>query len=201
MQSLNSASSVMLPLCGKVHGVSIFFGVEDSEVDDFLVDADLGSPLFSPGHPTYSGKAGCIGADSADIFAIDLRCCVPEIFDSIVVAYPVFMVDNPIGPLPIMKKPSNAMGEVPATIDVKVQIPFRRVLTSSDIANFDGPGKANSPRNHSSIGVVAEKFACAQGGNSGFHAAYSSTEAARGDEIRSGLEACYSYADALRKPK
>lgn len=72
------------------------------------------------------------------------------------------------------------------------------MLVSSTIPNIHRVRKSNFSSHDSSLGVVGKKLISAVRGNGGFHDRYSNTEAARADEIRVGLEACYDYADKVK---
>lgn len=199
MQPLNSASSVKLSLRGKVCGVGLFLGIENTKIDNLFADTYLGPPLSCPGHPANAGKAGRVVTLGSDIFSVDLDRGIPKVFDSIVVPDSVPVVDNTGWPFSVVKEPRNAMGEVPAAIDVKIQIPLRWVLRTSNIANLNGPRKAYQPRNNSSFRVIAEKFSGTQGRKCGFHTKHSSMEASRADTLGAGLEACYAAYDGTVK--
>lgn len=84
MLSLNSASGVMLPLRGKVFGVGLFFGIEDSKIENFFVDADLRSPLLCSRHPTDTSKPGCVGPDGADVFGVNAYRDITKIGNSVI---------------------------------------------------------------------------------------------------------------------
>jgi len=179
--------------------VGIFLGIENAEIDDFFIDADLSSPFTSLFHPANASKAGCVVALSSNIFGVDLLRRVSEVSDSVVVADPIYVVDNTSRPLPIVEKPRNAVGKVPAAVDIKIQVPLNRMLEPGNIANLNGSGKADLSGDDSGFRVVIKKFSGALGQNVGFHANNSSMEAARADEQRAGLDACYRHIDTAMK--
>ena len=107
------------------------------------------------------------------------------------------MVDDSVWPVAVSNKPCNAVSQVSGPVDVKIDAPFR-MYAPSNIAGADRSRETDFSGNDSSIVVVRQKFIGSLGAQGRFHALNSNTEAARADEIRAGLEACYTVIDAVK---
>lgn len=136
-----------------IDGVSLFRRVEEAEVGSLAEDVNLRlKAVCSSTYACISGVAGLVLVQ-----LIDNTRNIPKIFDPVVSAVAIDVINLVIRELAVMVEPDKAMSLVDAPVDLDLAIPST-ADRPRNVTNFDTATCRNLPDEIAGIGVVVEEF-------------------------------------------
>lgn len=147
-----------LALCLYIFGVSFVLVCEQAEVDHFLVDADLRTPLLSLGLPTHAEQAGSVaGSRVSLVLGVQPVVNLAKIHEAVAGWVAVDVVDMCRGPAAIGYEPRQPVRTMPGARDNDVDVAFR-MPAACDISDAYGVVFAGSASDDAGVGVVGEQL-------------------------------------------